>query len=67
MKKDINSQIRYNVILSLIGIILCIFCLIFEIVTKGDSIIFWIVLLSCNFIILIANLRQKEKYDKNKE
>ena len=64
MKKDINSQIKFNCILSIIGLILCAICLIVEIIIKGNSITFWIILFICNLVILITNLTQREKKKK---
>ncbi len=64
MKKDINSQVKFNQILSIVGIILSAICLTFEIVTKGNSIVFWLILFLCNLTIFFVNLSQKEKNEK---
>ncbi len=64
MKRDINSQVKYNCILSIIGIILSAVCLTVEVVIKGNSTIFWLILLLCNLTIFFANLAQKERGEK---
>lgn len=55
MKKEEKSKYKLSMIISLIGIVISIICLILEIVYLKKSIIFWIILLSCNVLIFIGN------------
>ena len=60
MNEEVKSKIKYAIIMSLIGLIISLVFLIFEIVTKGD-IIFWAILSSCNLVLLLANIISYKK------
>ena len=60
MDEEINSKIKYSIIMSIIGISISLIFLIFEIINKRD-IIFWSVILICNLIVLITSIVSYKK------
>lgn len=60
-KDELKSKLKYTIIISLIGFILSFGCLIYEIISKGNSITFWVILLTCNTSVMIANIVNYKK------
>ena len=56
-----KSKYKFSIILSIIGLFICLICLILEIFIIKESMLFWIILLVCNLIILIGNLYEYKK------
>ena len=52
--EELKSKTKFSIIISLI-------CLILEIISKGTSITFWVILLSCNISIMLANISNYRK------
>ena len=46
-----SDEAKYAIIMTLIGVVISIGFLIYEIIIKGNSVIFWSILLTCNIII----------------
>lgn len=59
-KKAKNTVVNISVCLSSIAVIICIGGLIYEYVSKDKSYWIWGILLLSNFIILLANLLNKD-------
>ena len=55
MNEKEKSKAKFNMILSIIGIVISIVCLLLEIFIIKSGIIFWLILLICNITILIGN------------
>ncbi len=55
MKERRKSKYKLNIILSGIGILLCITGLILELTVLHESIIFWLILLLCNAFLFIGS------------
>ena len=56
MKERRKSKYKLNIIISAIGMILCITGIILELLILHESIIFWAILLFCNTFIFIGSL-----------
>ena len=56
MRERKKSKYKLNLIISLIGIIICITCLILELTLLHNSVIFWVILLLCNAFIFVGSL-----------
>lgn len=61
MKEEEKSKYKFNIIISLIGILISIICIIYEILILKSFPIFWIIILSCNLIILMGNIYEYKK------
>lgn len=61
MKEEEKSKLKYGIIISTIGIIISLICLISELVILNKSGLFWIIILICNILILIGNLYTYKK------
>lgn len=59
--EELKSKTKFSIIISLIGVIISLICLILEIISKGTSITFWVILLSCNISIMLANISNYRK------
>ena len=57
-KENEKSKYKLSIIISIIGLVICFICLILEIFIIKESMLFWIILITCNLIILIGNLYQ---------
>ena len=56
MRERRKSKYKLNMIISLIAMIICLTCLILELVLIHESIIFWLILLLCNTFIFVGSL-----------
>ena len=61
MKEEEKSKLKYGIIISIIGVVISVICMIGEIITFKKVPIFWIIILSCNLTILIGNLYAYKK------
>lgn len=61
MKEESKSKLKYGIIISIIGIIVSLICIILELLIIKNSVIFWVIVLSCNLAILIGNLYEYKK------
>lgn len=59
--EELKSKTKFSIIISLIGVIISLICLIFEIISKGSSITFWVILLTCNISVMFANIANYRK------
>ena len=62
MKERRKSKFKLNMILSLIGIVLCITGIILELVLLHESIVFWLILLLCNVFIFVGSFINYRRY-----
>ena len=62
MSERRKSKHKLNLILSSIGMVLCIAGIILERVVRHESIIFWLILLICNLFIFIGSLINFRRY-----
>lgn len=53
MDEETKSKIKYAIMLSVIVIVISFIFLLFEIITKGNSVVFWTILLLCNVVVLV--------------
>ncbi len=56
MRERRKSKYKLNLILSGIGVLLCLTGVILELVVLHESIIFWLILLLCNAFIFVGSL-----------
>ena len=56
MRERRKSKYKLNIIISAIGMILCITGIILELLILHESIIFWAILLFCNAFIFVGSL-----------
>ena len=56
MRERRKSKYKLNIIISLIGMILCLTGIILELIILHESIIFWLILLLCNTFIFVGSL-----------
>ena len=61
MKEEQKSKLKYGIIISTIGIIISLICIIFETITFKNFPLFWIIILVCNLLILIGNFYTYKK------
>ena len=61
MKEEEKSKLKYGIIISIIGIIISLICMIGEIIIFKIIPFFWIIILICNITILIGNLYEYKK------
>ena len=61
MKEREKSKSKFNMLLSIIGIVISIVCLLLEIFVIKSGIIFWIIILTCNILVLIGNYYEYKK------
>lgn len=61
MKEEQRSKLKYGIIISAIGIIISLICIILETITFKNFPIFWIIILVCNLLILIGNFYTYKK------
>lgn len=64
MKEEEKSKYKFNIIISLIGIVISIICMIYEIFISKSFPMFWIIIFSCNIVILIGNIYEYKKINK---
>ena len=56
MKEEEKSKYKFGIIIALIGVIISLICLLLEIFMLKTSPLFWIIILTCNIIILTGNI-----------
>ena len=61
MRERRKSKYKLNIIISAIGMILCITGIILELLILHESIIFWAILLFCNAFIFVGSLISYKK------
>ena len=61
MNEEERSKLKLNIIISVIGIIIGLFCYLLEIFVLKMSGIFWLILLIVNIIILVVNAYEYKK------
>ena len=61
MNEEERSKLKLNIIISVIGIIIGLFCYLLEIFVLKMYGIFWLTLLIVNMIILVVNAYEYKK------
>ena len=61
MKKEEKSKLKFNIILSLIGLLISLIFLILEILIIKQGLMFWIAIAGCNLLIFLGNYYEYKK------
>lgn len=56
-----KSKLKFNIIISLIGILISLICLLCEMFILKGELIFWLIIFSCNLVIFISNFHEYKK------
>ena len=62
MRERRKSKYKLNIIISSIGMVLCIAGIILELLVLHESVIFWTVLLLCNAFVFVGSLINYKRY-----
>ena len=60
-KEQIKGNSKVSIITSIIGIVLSVICLMYEIISKNQGLTFWIIILIVNLMLLITSIINYKK------